>query len=76
MYPGQALELGHDSTGGYLGLVHARCNHQAGAIYGNWLRGRTCRICKNKFWPSRQRQPICDKCAVTAAPMTPTTRPW
>ena len=32
MYREQALDLGHDDKGGYIGLVHARCNRQAGAI--------------------------------------------
>ena len=40
MLPGQRLELGHDDFGGYIGLVHASCNHRAGAIKGNRLRRR------------------------------------
>lgn len=35
MYPTQALDLGHDPRGGWLGLVHARCNRQEGAINSN-----------------------------------------
>ena len=35
MYREQDLDLGHDDRGGYLGLVHARCNRQAGAISSN-----------------------------------------
>ena len=35
MYREQALDLGHDDKGGYIGLVHARCNRQAGAIASN-----------------------------------------
>ena len=31
----QALDLGHGPDGGYLGLVHARCNRQQGAINSN-----------------------------------------
>ena len=35
MYRELALDLGHDDKGGYIGLVHARCNRQAGAINSN-----------------------------------------
>lgn len=35
MWPGQPLDLGHDSNGGYLGLVHRACNRRAGGINGN-----------------------------------------
>ena len=35
MYATQELDLGHDDNGGYIGLVHARCNRQAGAINSN-----------------------------------------
>ena len=35
MYVEQGLDLGHDDRGGWLGLVHARCNRQAGAINSN-----------------------------------------
>ena len=35
MYVEQGLDLGHDDRGGWLGLVHARCNRQAGAIASN-----------------------------------------
>lgn len=35
MYPTQKLHLGHAPDGSYLGLVHARCNTQQGAINSN-----------------------------------------
>jgi hypothetical protein len=35
MYPTQNLDLGHNDDGTYLGLVHSRCNRQAGAINSN-----------------------------------------
>ena len=41
MYREQDLDLGHDDQGGYIGLVHARCNRQAGAIASN--RGKVTR---------------------------------
>lgn len=75
MYSSQRLELGHDDAGGYLGLVHKVCNARAGAIKGNRNRGRTCRGCGVKFFPSSKRQWLCRKCA-PAERIPPTARPW
>jgi|SRR5580692_10509484 hypothetical protein len=63
MWPGiQKLDLGHDDQGGYIGIVHARCNQQDGANKGNRRRGRTCRKCRQKFTPTRRRQALCEGC--------------
>ena len=80
MWPGiQELHLGHDDHGGYIGIVHARCNEQAGAINSNRGRGRTCRRCKQKFTPTRRRQSRCATCRqLTTTPVTVTAggRAW
>jgi hypothetical protein len=49
MYRTQPLDLGHNSTGGYLGIVHAACNRREGGIRGN-------RSPKRKGKPDNRRQ--------------------
>jgi hypothetical protein len=68
MWPGiQKLDLGHSEHGGYIGIVHARCNQQDGAIEGNKNRGRTCVSCRQRFNPARKRQRRCESCMLPAA---------
>ena len=78
MWPGvQALDLGHDGNGGYIGIVHASCNRAAGQATGASNRGRTCKGCRRKYRPILRRQKYCPACrSLTVDTGTSTGRKW
>ena len=78
MWPGaQALDLGHDDHGGYIGMVHASCNRAAGQATGVRNRGRKCRRCGKRYRPISRRQKYCSPgCALTVDTGTSSGREW
>jgi hypothetical protein len=86
MWPSQRLALGHRPDGGYLGLVHARCNESDGGqrlalAQGKQLRKRTCPVCGRRFKASRRDQVTCGwQACITAIrrgePSQPSGRSW
>ena len=76
MWPrAEALDLGHDDRGGYVGIVHASCNRSAGQATGARNRGRTCKGCRRRFMPSLRRQKYCPDCRALTT-MATSGRRW
>lgn len=86
MWRSQKLELGHaPDRRHYIGLVHASCNHRAGAeamnaAAGKTVRRRTCPHCGGAFTATRPDQVTCNRTCAAAVkrgdPPITSGRPW